>query len=202
MSRRAAQTDDRHDPDVVIAVYHYRHEAEFAAGFLANAGIPHRMQADDAGGADAGVTFSRPARIWVRRADAEAARELLEVTPNAVVTDGQDEHEEEDEDPPQGLFIPAARKNEPASTQNDGLPGRPSDATELCGAERAVAVLLGVAFGALGAGVGGIAPAGQFGAVWTLGMGLLGVAMLVSGLVGRSWGPLRSLLRALSGTAP
>jgi hypothetical protein len=107
-----------------------------------------------------------------------------------------------DRQDPDGLFMPAARKNVPASTQNDRLPGRPSDSTELCRSERAVALLLGVGCGALGAGVGGIAPEGQFGMLWTLGMGLLGVAMLVSGLVGRSWGPLRSLLRALSGAAP
>ena len=195
-------TSARHDPDVVIAVYHYRHEAEFAAGFLAEAGIPYRMQADDAGGADAGVTFARPARIWVRRDDAEAARELLEVTPDAAVAEEREEEEQEEDDPPQGLFISSARNGTSVEQGSDRLPTRPLDSSELCGAERAVAVLLGVAFGALGAGIGGIAPAGQFGLLWTLGMGLLGVAMLVSGVVGRSWGPLRSLLRALSGVAP
>ena len=33
--------------DVLIAEYVYRHEAEFSAGFLADAGIPFRVQADD-----------------------------------------------------------------------------------------------------------------------------------------------------------
>ena len=35
--------------DVLIAEYVYRHEAEFSSGFLADAGIPFRVEADDAG---------------------------------------------------------------------------------------------------------------------------------------------------------
>lgn len=62
---------------MAIAEYLYRHEAEFAAGFLRDAGIPFRLQIDDAGGADAGVTIARPARIWVRAEDEEDARSLL-----------------------------------------------------------------------------------------------------------------------------
>ena len=59
--------------DVLIAEYVYRHEAEFGAGFLADAGIPFRVQADDAGGAYGGVTFT------------SAAREILQVTPDPAV---------------------------------------------------------------------------------------------------------------------
>lgn len=65
--------------DVPIAEYLYRHEAEFAAGFLENAGIPFRLQTDDAGGADAFMTIARPARLWVRPEDVEEARDLLEI---------------------------------------------------------------------------------------------------------------------------
>ena len=71
--------------DVLIAEYVYRHEAEFGAGFLADAGIPFRVQADDAGGAYGGMTFTSAARIWVRSQDAEKAREILEVTPDSGV---------------------------------------------------------------------------------------------------------------------
>lgn len=69
----------RIDRSVPIAAYHYRHEAEFAAGFLSGAGIPFRLQIDDAGGADAGVTMGRPAVLWVRAEDEEDARSLLEL---------------------------------------------------------------------------------------------------------------------------
>ena len=79
-------SSERYRPNVLVAEYVYRHEAEFAAGFLTDAGIPHRLQADDAGGADMGATMGRPARIWVRAEDAPEARELLEVTPEAAVS--------------------------------------------------------------------------------------------------------------------
>lgn len=62
---------------VPIAEFRYRHEAEFAAGFLADAGIPFRLQVDDAGG-DLGLTLGRPAVLWVRAADEEHAREVLD----------------------------------------------------------------------------------------------------------------------------
>jgi len=62
---------------VAVAEFRYRHEAEFAAGFLADAGIPHRLQIDDAGG-DLGLTLGRPAVIWVRAVDLDAAREVLD----------------------------------------------------------------------------------------------------------------------------
>jgi len=71
--------------DVLIAEYVYRHEAEFGAGFLADAGIPFRVQADDAGGAYGGMTFTSAARIWVRSQDAEQAREILQVTPDPAI---------------------------------------------------------------------------------------------------------------------
>lgn len=67
------------DPDreVVVARFRYRHEAELAAGFLRDGGIPYRLQSDDAGGVDFGTTFSRPPVLWVRAADLDDARELL-----------------------------------------------------------------------------------------------------------------------------
>ena len=38
---------DRKLQDVVVARYQYRHEAEFAAGFLDDAEIAYRLQVDD-----------------------------------------------------------------------------------------------------------------------------------------------------------
>jgi hypothetical protein len=65
------------DREVVVARFRYRHEAELAAGFLRDGGIPYRLQIDDAGGVDFGTTFSRPPVLWVRAADLDEARELL-----------------------------------------------------------------------------------------------------------------------------
>jgi hypothetical protein len=68
---------DRKEQHVRIAEYRYRHEAELAAGFLSDAGIPFRLQVDDAGGADLGLSMLRPAILWVRAVDAEDARMLV-----------------------------------------------------------------------------------------------------------------------------
>ena len=77
-------TGDVNEPEreVVLARFRYRHEAELAAGFLLDAGIPYRLQIDDAGGVDVGTTFSRPPVLWVRAADEADARELLELDQN------------------------------------------------------------------------------------------------------------------------
>jgi hypothetical protein len=71
---------DKKLEQVPVAQFTYRHEAEFAAGFLADAGIPYRLQIDDAGG-DLGLTLGRPAIIWVLAIDADRAREVLDVDP-------------------------------------------------------------------------------------------------------------------------
>jgi hypothetical protein len=67
---------DRKLDQVAVAEFTYRHEAEFAAGFLEDAGIPYRLQIDDAGG-DLGLTLGRSAIVWVRAIDFERARDVL-----------------------------------------------------------------------------------------------------------------------------
>ena len=109
--------------DVPIAEYLYRHEAEFAAGFLEDAGIPFRLQIDDAGGAEAFMNTARPARLWVRAEDVAKAREVLDIPLNAATT--------------------------PDSTPEPG----DGAAASLSGQERLVAGALGVLFLALGLGI-------------------------------------------------
>jgi hypothetical protein len=60
----------------VVARFTYRHDAELAQGFLADAGIESVLVTDDAGGAMAGLGFTQP-RIIVRADDVEAARTAL-----------------------------------------------------------------------------------------------------------------------------
>ena len=69
---------DKKLEQVAVAEFTYRHEAEFAAGFLDDAGIPYRLQIDDAGG-DLGLTLGRPAIVWVRAIDVERARDVLDL---------------------------------------------------------------------------------------------------------------------------
>jgi hypothetical protein len=81
---------DKKLEQVAVAEFTYRHEAEFAAGFLTDAGIPHRLQIDDAGG-DLGLTLGRPAIIWVLAVDAGRAREVLDLSA------GDDEQSDEED---------------------------------------------------------------------------------------------------------
>lgn len=59
---------------VVVAQFTYRHEAEFAGGFLSDADIPHSVLVDDHGGH---ITMSNSARVVVAAADVERARDVL-----------------------------------------------------------------------------------------------------------------------------
>lgn len=65
------------DDLVPVATFDRRHEADFARGFLEDAGIDSVLAADDAGGADIGLSFTREVPLLVRPEDREAAREVL-----------------------------------------------------------------------------------------------------------------------------
>jgi hypothetical protein len=83
---------DRKLQQVAVAEFTYRHEAEFAAGFLDDAGIPYRLQIDDAGG-DLGLTLGRPAIVWVRAVDLERARDVLNLGGEAEQDEGEQQGE-------------------------------------------------------------------------------------------------------------
>lgn len=184
--------------DVPIAEFLYRHEAEFAAGFLRSAEIPFRLQVDDAGGADAGVTIARPAVLWVRAEDAEEAREIL----------GLDGPASDSAVGPAGPALPGVDERgtgsgRPPAAGSSGRrphPPGPLSLEPLCRSERIVA---GLAAGLLVA----LAAAGGEGAVPWVGVweSIALVLALVLGLgaaSGRTFAPVKSLLRALSGFAP
>lgn len=63
---------------IVIARFHYRHEAEMASGYLQNAGIPAALFMDDAGGSQVGMSFVSPGRLVVGSQDRLGAIEVLE----------------------------------------------------------------------------------------------------------------------------
>ena len=66
------------DTTVVLAKFDRRHEAETAQGFLTDAGIESAISADDAGGADLGLSFTQTARLLVLADDEARAREVLQ----------------------------------------------------------------------------------------------------------------------------
>lgn len=61
----------------VVRTFGYRHEAEFARETLKAAGIDSVLMGDDAGGAYAGMSFSRQIRLLVRTSDVDQARAIL-----------------------------------------------------------------------------------------------------------------------------
>jgi len=194
-------------PHVAVAEYLYRHEAEFAAGFLRDAGIPFRLQIDDAGGADAGVTIARPAVLWVRAEDAEEARDLLDIPgeeagplsegewAEASTLDDRGRERDAGADRSRGVR-PEGRPTD--LDRRDPRPGAsPWDRAPLCGAERAVAGLLALALFGLAAGGGPRAV--PWVGVWE---GLALAVALVLGLAavsGETFESVRTILRALSG---
>jgi hypothetical protein len=61
----------------VAATFAYRYQAEFARETLRAAGIRSVLVGDDAGGAYAGMSFTRRIRLLVRVSELEEARALL-----------------------------------------------------------------------------------------------------------------------------
>lgn len=62
---------------VPVATFNRRYQADFARGFLEDAGIDSILSADDAGGADIGLSFSRQVRLLVRPEERSRAEEVL-----------------------------------------------------------------------------------------------------------------------------
>lgn len=62
---------------VPVATFDRRHQADFARGFLEDAEIDSVLSADDAGGADMGLSFARQVRLLVRPGDREEAEQVL-----------------------------------------------------------------------------------------------------------------------------
>lgn len=171
-------------PHVAIAEYHYRHEAEFAAGFLRGAGIPFRLQIDDAGGADAGVTIGRPAVLWVRADDEEEARSILALDDSSAAV----ARRESDSD------------SDPGSDEPRMAP-RPRFAfVPLCQSERILAgVLALVLFGLAAYGGEGAVP---WVSVWESISLTLALGLGLSAVSGQTLPSIRAILRTLSGFLP
>ena len=62
---------------VPVGTYSYRHEAEFARATLQGAGIECVLVGDDAGGAYAGLSFTRPITLLVRPDQLDDAKMVL-----------------------------------------------------------------------------------------------------------------------------
>ena len=72
--------------EVVLMRFAFRHDAEFAQGYLHDVGIPARVVSDDAGGLDLSISFLSGAALRVPKADLDRAVETLR---NAGVLEGE-----------------------------------------------------------------------------------------------------------------
>ncbi len=161
---------DRKLQDVPVAQYLYRHEAEFAAGFLDDADIPYRLQIDDP---SLGISIGSPAILWVRGVDVRRARDVLEITGERMTL------------------------TRPAQTEPSGRTPEPAFVA-LTVRERVLA-----AVGALGVvGVAGFLPQGGSSPTLWIVVAITAGILILAAIVGRAPRPLKSLLGALSGSAP
>jgi hypothetical protein len=168
-----SEKTDKKLVEVRAAEFRYRHEAEFAAGFLDDAGIPYRLQVDDPA---MGLTIASPAVLWVRAVDLEEVREVLHM-------DDGDEAAE--------LPARAVRTRSPAAVASD----RPLSRDRLGPRER---LLLITTSGLVGWGAWASTAEG---AALRIGLVLSGGILLMA-VSGRAPAVIAEWLRALTGEEP
>lgn len=181
--------------EVVVARYSWRHEAEFAAGFLDDAGIPYRLQIDDP---SLGISVSAAATLWVLGADEARAREILDINEQHAPRLSAPRSANHPE-PPRAARPPRADPG--AAIASEYAPIRLKHGgvnTTLPLRARALSVLGGV--GLIGAGQA-ILPSLSVPGL-EVAVAVVATVLIAVGVIG--WAPrvLRDLLRALSGSAP
>lgn len=178
-----------------MARYSWRHEAEFAAGFLKDAGIPYRLQIDDP---SLGISVSSAATLWVLGADEARARDVLDIndqhTPRLSSPRSANHPAPPKVTRPQGDVQDAVVRSEYRAVGIE--PGGRTGSLTL--RDRALSVLGGLGLAGIGQAVF---------AQWSapgveVAVGAAAIVLILVGLVG--WAPraLRDLLRAMSGSAP
>jgi hypothetical protein len=159
--------------EIPLARYSYRHEAEFAAGFLDEAGVPYRLQIDDPA---MGIAVGMSATLWVRGADEAHAREVLELDASGR--------------PPPGSPMPTSR-------EAGRGPVAAAGPTVLSGRERGLLVL-----GAAALAGGGLFLPEALHPILQAAPSAGAVLLALAGVLGRAPAGLRRFLRAIAGDAP
>lgn len=187
--------EDRKLREVPLATYAYRHEAEFAGGFLKDAGIPYRLQIDDPA---LGISISTSAKIWVAAIDERRARAVLDG--GGALEPAEEPHTDWPEDG--GLdevHHPAPRRTPPKSRGEADPAGalRPKDQSDLTLRHRLISLGGSVAIASLL----GVEVVREAGFAVALGVAVVGAALAVVAMTGRAPGFLARILVALSGDA-
>jgi len=194
-----SERTDRKLQEVAIARYSYRHDAEFAAGFLEDADIPHRLQLDDPG---LGMSIGTMATIWVLEMDVRRASELLEIDGGPVSLTRRGSGMAESRPPPARRALAGApiRGTAPrgSEVERQGSRSHPTRRARLPGRERAVAILLsGTLLGAASLFLTEATPP-----IVRSGIAIASAGLALMGLTGRAPGPLGRFLHAIAGNAP
>ena len=197
--------EDRKLREVAVGRYGYRHEAEFAAGFLDDAGIPYRLQMNDP---SMGMPLAASAVLWVHAMDAERATDILDT--------GGDEHpegyseperDEADRDEADGdeAERDEPRRDEPAADEDAeerGVLQRSTARAPLGSAAARRALGARPRLLALAAGVALVSMAvlGALpGTLLAASAGVIGAGLSLVALLGRAPDPVRRALAMLSG---
>ncbi len=193
--------------EVAVARFGYRHEAEFAAGFLEDAGVPYRLQIDDPA---MGLAVSSSATLWVAAMDERRARGVLEdaraepLDEDAAAWELVGEEEPGAEDPPRhpgrgasgdaGVVRrppPAARAETASAVDRLGHKQKP----DLTLRQRVLSVAGSVVVGStLTVDALREAPA-----ILSLAVAVVAVGLALAGILGRAPGFLQRILAFLSG---
>lgn len=187
--------EDRKLREVPVATYPYRHEAEFAAGFLEDAGIPYRLQIDDPA---LGISISTSAKIWVAAIDERRAREVLEGEGTLEPAEETDAEGPEDGSLDEVRHPPPRRM--PRKGRGEPEPSvaiRPNSQSDLTLRQRLISLGGSVAVASLL----GVEVVREAGFAVALGVALVGAALAVVAMTGRAPGFLARILVALSGDA-
>lgn len=197
-------SDAVRDRTVAIAEFHYRHDAEFAAGFLREADIPYRLQVDDASGL--GLSIVRPSVLWVREMDAHRARDLIGADERSGESEREGPSSKRDGSASARGAPVRKRARGPGVTRRRGAePARRRPPHDRGGRERAFTLLERGVSGIMGVTAfttAGVLPELPYEPLWTGACLILGIGFAIGAAVGRAPGPFGTWVKALSGGEP
>lgn len=206
---------DRKLQHVLLARFNYRHEAEFAAGFLREAGIPYLLQIEDP---TLGLSATDSSTLWVTAVDEKRARLVLdhemvvdeegnEAWADFALEEGEPTGPDDGESPSPSAGTPAPSaaapvpRRRPVESDSWAPPGarrnivKPRSDLTLRGRIVALTGSVGIASTLV------LEAVRQNPFVWW-GVVLVAALLALAGVFGRAPGPLRGILQALSGDAP